>query len=88
MHQHHANERKIGQEETDNHGRFAAHPVGEQAHRDAQQERGKRGRGIDQPQEIPAISGRNDIKVEKQAPAAEEQPIQEERQQEQPGRAA
>ncbi len=69
------------------HGALAAHPVGEQSHRNAQQERRERWGGVDQPKEIAAVTGVDDIQVEEQVPAGKEQPVQEERQQEQPGRA-
>jgi len=86
MHQNHADDRKIdktkptimaGLRPIRSEAGPSGRPAGVQ----------KRGRGIDQSQEIPAETGVNDIEVEEQVPAAEEQPIQEERQQEQPGRA-
>ena len=43
---------------------------------------GTRG-GIDQPKEIAAVPGVDDIQVEEQVPACKEQPVQEERHQEQ-----
>ncbi len=77
---------EVCQGKTNDHGALAAHPVRQESHRDAQQERRERRRGVDQAEEVAAVTGVNDVQVEEQAKAAEQQAVEEESQQEQPRR--
>ena len=81
----HADDGKICQGKAKDHGPFTAHAVGKQAHGNAQQERRKRRSGVNQAEELATVAGIDNEEVEEQIPAAEEQAVEEKRQQEQPG---